>query len=232
MNVTDKLEIVRFINGKYENVLDLMVNEVSFKLLINDDICKEFLCSPSDLYELVVGHLYCQSYIYKLSDIKSISIDSESFVAKVSLFDTINEEKKIIDNSVRFKSSMILENQERFFEESTLQKATAGVHRCALCSDEGTLFAFEDISRHNAFDKVIGYALKEGVALSDKYIITSGRIPLDMMRKATNSGIPMVVSRSTPTIAAVKEARENGLILLGFSKGDRFNIYSGYQSII
>ena len=71
-----------------------------------------------------------------------------------------------------------------------------------------------------------GSILLEGVTLEDKYILTSGRIPMDMIQKVTAIGVPMIVSRSTPTIAAVETARKTGITLLGFSRENRFNIYS------
>lgn len=64
------------------------------------------------------------------------------------------------------------------------------------------------------------------MSLTDKYILTSGRIPMDMILKAAAIGVPMIVSRSTPTIAAVETARNAGITLLGFSRENRFNIYS------
>lgn len=72
----------------------------------------------------------------------------------------------------------------------------------------------------------LGQALLGGISLEDKYIITSGRIPMDMIQKVAAIRVPMIVSRSTPTIAAVKVARNAGITLLGFSRENRFNIYS------
>ena len=75
-------------------------------------------------------------------------------------------------------------------------------------------------------DKLVGKALMNGISLHDKYILTSGRIPMDMIQKVAAIGVPMIVSRSTPTIAAVEVARASNITLLGFSRENRFNIYS------
>ena len=69
------------------------------------------------------------------------------------------------------------------------------------------------------------------VNLRDKYILTSGRVPLDMLQKVAAVGVPMIVSRSTPTIAAVEMARAANITLLGFSRENRFNIYSAAQRL-
>ena len=235
MNLTASIDIIRYRDGHFTEVSDLMVNEVCLQLQINSSIQKRLFCSPAELEELVIGHLYDNSYIASLADIASLELDEAAFRAVVQLPALTSapesRERRPLPN-VSFTVEMLLQNQERFYEDSTLQKATAGVHRCALCDKSGTLLACEDISRHNAFDKVIGQALRKGIELRDKYLITSGRIPLDMMQKATVCGIPMVVSRSTPTIAAVEEARRANLTLLGFSRENRFNVYSGVERLI
>ena len=109
--------------------------------------------------------------------------------------------------------------------------ATAGTHCCALCDDSGTYYSCIDISRHNCMDKLAGKALLSDISLRDKYILTSGRIPMDMIQKVAAIGAPMIVSRSTPTIAAVETARKANITLLGFSRENRFNIYSAAQRL-
>ena len=236
MNLTDSLDIIRFKDGTTEKVSDLMVNETTLVIKINGDIVKELLCSPSELYELALGYLKTQGYIQTINDVESLDIDDNLFVADIRLSDKISN-SEIWENSeqrkvVFFDAKRILSSMSRFYEESTLQKATAGVHRCALCSDRGILISCDDISRHCAFDKIIGHAVKEGMDFSDKYVITSGRVPLDMLKKVDTCKIPMLVSRTAPTFSAALFARERDITLLGFSREDRFNIYSGLSRII
>ncbi|MBQ3505120.1 MAG: formate dehydrogenase accessory sulfurtransferase FdhD [Oscillospiraceae bacterium] len=225
--LVDKREIVRYINGEYICLRDLMVHEAALQLELPGFPVRTLYCSPMQLKELVVGHLYTQRYIRSLQDIASVEVDEDAPRAVVRLREGAgSREMPALSEGIVFDPKLLLQNQERFYADSTLQKATAGTHRCALCSDAGTHMACIDISRHNALDKLVGKALLEGVALEDKYIITSGRIPMDMILKAAAIGIPMIVSRSTPTIAAVDVARSTGLTLLGFSRENRFNIYS------
>lgn len=236
MNLTDSLDIIRYQDGETEEVSDLMVNEASLSVCVNGELVKELLCSPAELSELALGFLRTQGYISALSDIDSFDLDDDSFVANVRL----KEEKSDHDlglnleksESISFLKGVLLHNLIQFYDESTLQKATAGVHRCALCDDNGIIFSSDDVSRHCAFDKLIGHAMKEGIILSDKYIITSGRVPLDMIKKVDLCGIPMIVSRTAPTVSAANFAREKGITLLGFARENRFNIYSGFSRII
>lgn len=234
MRLTDSLDILRYADGKVEELSDLMVNEFCLLLKVNGNAIKELLCSPAELEELILGFLKTQGYIKEASDVYSIYFDESQNVMDVKIeektFDDSFDECKDSDY-IYFDKDAIIKNLGRFYEESLLQKATAGVHRCALCDDNGILFSSDDISRHCAFDKVIGRAIKEGISLRDKYLITSGRVPLDVIKKVDTCGIPMLVSRTAPTVSAALFAREKGITLLGFSKGNRFNIYSEYSRI-
>lgn len=225
--LVDKLEIVRYIGGEYVPLRDLMVHETALHLEINGEAARTLYCSPKELRELVVGHLYTQGYICAMEDILSLELDAEKGQAVVQI---VQHEKapatmSLPDESA-FDPKVLLANQQRFYDQSTLQKATAGTHCCALCDDSGTYFSCIDISRHNCMDKLAGKALLNDISLQDKYILTSGRIPMDMIQKVAKIGVPMIVSRSTPTIAAVETARAAGITLLGFSRENRFNIYS------
>ncbi len=222
--LVDKLDIIRYIGGEYIQLRDLMVHETALHLEIPGVMERTLYCSPSEQKELVVGHLYTQGYIRSAEDILSLELEANS--AMVILKEATQNQSRESPKALVFDPQILLANQQKFYDQSTLQKATAGTHRCALCDDSGTYFACIDISRHNALDKLTGKALLEGVSLTDKYILTSGRIPMDMILKAEAIGIPMIVSRSTPTIAAVETARKAGITLLGFSRENRFNIYS------
>lgn len=226
MALVDKLEIVRYIGGEYVPLRDLMVHEKALHLEIQGEKCRTLYCSPSELRELVVGHLYAQDYIQSLADITSLELNEEAGTAVVRLSSQAQTRHEPLVDSCVFDPQILLANQQKFYDQSFLQKATAGTHRCALCDDSGTHFACIDISRHNCMDKLAGKALLSGVSLRDKYILTSGRIPMDMIQKVAAIGVPMIVSRSTPTIAAVEVARKAGITLLGFSRENRFNIYS------
>lgn len=227
VELVDKLDIVRYIGGEYIQMRDLMVHETALRLEIPGVMTRTLYCSPSEQKELVVGHLYTQGFIHTPDDILSLKLDTQAGSARVTLKETSQNQPDVLPTEGPvFDPQILLSNQQKFYDQSTLQKATAGTHRCALCDDSGTYFASVDISRHNALDKLTGKALLEGVSLTDKYILTSGRIPMDMIQKVAAIHVPMIVSRSTPTIAAVETARKAGITLLGFSRENRFNIYS------
>lgn len=227
MALVDKLEIIRYIGGAYVPLRDLMVHEMALRLEINGEAARTLYCSPKELRELVIGHLYTQGHISGMEDILSLELDEENGRAAVRIAPTETKvDRTSLSDEVVFDPKILLVNQQRFYDQSTLQKATAGTHCCALCDDSGTYFSCIDISRHNCMDKLAGKALLSGTSLKDKYILTSGRVPMDMIQKVVKIGVPMIVSRSTPTIAAVETASAAGITLLGFSRENRFNIYS------
>ena len=112
--------------------------------------------------------------------------------------------------------------------------STGGVHGVALISADGEVLALrEDVGRHNAVDKVIGWALLEGrLPLSETSLFVSGRISFEIVQKAVRAGIPVVAGVSAATSLAAKLAADRNVTLIGFLRGDLCTVYAGRERVV
>ncbi len=122
---------------------------------------------------------------------------------------------------------------EKLRGEQAIFGRTGGLHAAALFTAEGELLALrEDVGRHNAVDKIVGWAALHGrLPLSECALLVSGRGGFEIVQKALVAGLPLVASVSAPSGLAVRLARELGLTLVGFLRGRRFVIYSGKERL-
>lgn len=138
------------------------------------------------------------------------------------------------DADLRFAPSVIVSMPDAMRQAQRHFDSSGGVHAAALIEPDGNVICVrEDVGRHNAVDKVIGWALQNrGLPLTDVGLQVSGRASAELVHKAIMAGIPLLSAVSAPTTLAVDLAREGQLTLVGFVRGDSFNIYATEHRIL
>ncbi|MFI8100389.1 formate dehydrogenase accessory sulfurtransferase FdhD [Streptomyces sp. NPDC086023] len=134
---------------------------------------------------------------------------------------------------VRIGAELLSELPDRLRGAQKVFDTTGGLHAAGLFSPEGELLDLrEDVGRHNAVDKIVGRALREGMLpLAGTVLLVSGRASFELAQKAVMAGIPVLAAVSAPSSLAVDLAAESGLTLVGFLRGASMNIYAGEQRI-
>lgn len=239
-------KIIKIKEGKVQNLEDFLAVETKVEIFVNDEEIISLFATPLYIKELVVGFILTENIVKDNLCPQEIEIIEENEEIKVKIYSESSLElsKKTLTTGCMSSFSFIDKLPEKyednfkiemeklfllfkdFQKKSELYKTTGCVHYAALADPEKIVFIAEDIGRHNAVDKVIGYALLNKLSLRDKILLVSGRFSSEMVLKAGRWKIPIIVSRSAPTSLAVKIAENIGLTVIGFLRGNRCNIYT------
>lgn len=135
--------------------------------------------------------------------------------------------------ATRFARSVLIGMPEALRRQQATFEKTGGLHAAAAFNSDGDILVVrEDVGRHNAVDKVVGALLaQDRLPASDLGLMVSGRASFELMQKALMAGMPLLAAVSAPSSLAVALANEFGITLVGFLRGDSFNIYSGKSRI-
>ena len=230
---------------------DDLVAEHTMEIYLNDTPAYEVVCSPTDLPELVLGRLLSDGVIQGTDDVELLYLCENGLRAKVYLPNwepATNQpaveqvstcctgNRTIADlfrnqtpprhlRSIAYEQRWIFRLAEAMKEDMPLYAATHGTHSCLLMHKGEILRRAEDIGRHNALDKVLGWALMQGIPLEECIVYTSGRIPVDMVMKVIRAGVPVLASKAMPTRESVLLAEEFGLSLIGAARKDSMVVF-------
>jgi FdhD protein len=152
--------------------------------------------------------------------------------ASISVIRTVSNVNPTTDH-IRVPASLFYTLPDKLREAQAIFGDTGGLHASALFDASGNLLVLrEDVGRHNALDKVLGYCLSNSdTNIDNQILLLSGRASFELIQKAVMAGIKIVAAVGAPSSLAVSLAKEFDITLLGFLRGKRFNIYSGEQRI-
>lgn len=139
----------------------------------------------------------------------------------------------VIPTGMEVPAEVIYSLPDKLRSAQGIFTATGGLHAAGLFDAQGQLLRLrEDVGRHNALDKLVGSALLAlELPLNNHIVMVSGRSSFEILQKCLTAGVPIVCAVSAPSSLAVALAREFGITLVGFLRGQRFNVYSGFERI-
>ena len=159
---------------------------------------------------------------------RSFYLTSSCGVCGKGAIETVAVEAPPVESKLRASAELLVSLPDRLGECQGAFAATGGLHAAGLFDGSGELLCIrEDVGRHNAVDKVIGWAFSSGrLPLAEAVLCLSGRIAFELVQKAVVAGCPIVVAVGAPSSLAVELAADRGVTLCGFTRDGRMNVYS------
>ena len=223
--ILKKVEYTR-VNGGFNVARERIIRETALTININHKPFATAMIMATMEKEFVIGHLFGQGIIGGVKDIKSIFVRDN--VAEVVLVEKGSQRKGIteVQSDLKVNRDDVF-NCVRAILKSDVFTETEAVHSAGLfLKGRGTVCIAEDLGRHNALDKVVGYGLLKNVDFSDTLAASTGRQPSEMIIRCRNAGIPILTTKGVPTTLGVETAVAAGITIAGLVRGNNMTVYS------
>ncbi|MBS3977626.1 MAG: formate dehydrogenase accessory sulfurtransferase FdhD [Syntrophomonadaceae bacterium] len=253
-----QVDAVTWYQGQIQETRVHLAMEIPFTVYYNERETVTLLCSPQELDELAIGFLVGEGLLKQPQEIKGLVVDTARGLAWVSAEPDRPLAKEAIGRrfvtsgcgsgtgyysladavlSAKVQTSLVLLPRQVNALLSKMQnlaqqyQVTRGIHGAGLCSPDQVEIFREDIGRHNAVDKILGYCFIKEIKPEDKVLAVTGRISSEIMLKAAKMSIPVLLSRSVPTDMAVIFAEELGITIIGAARAGKFIVYSHRERV-
>ncbi len=248
-------KIFRMSKGGLEPAERTVVQEYPLRLTVNEREIATLIASPHQLNFLVAGFLRNQGFVDSLDDFLTLGICHDFGDANVrlnraipeslkptltsgcgtgitfSLPEVAAEQKSHRPERVRFTPEAVFNLMKDLHRQAENYRDHGGIHSAAVGDGERLLLYAEDIGRHNTLDRIAGEAFFKKVDLAGKMLVTSGRVSTEMVAKAARLGIALIASRTSPTDMAIRMSEEAGITLVGYLRGESFEVYSHAEAL-
>lgn len=232
--------------------------EYPIVLVVNGYEIATFQLTKLDLVDWTYGYLFSEGMIEDPDEVESVNIDSQRGVIHVELnspfeieqlfnkkkhytagcgrgvtFFSMTDVKMFnkISSHQHYKLSYLLKKQSELARNSPLYLETGGMHAACIVNERGEMVIREDIGRHNAVDKIIGYAFRNRLQPSSLFMLTSGRISYEMLSKGAKFGFAVMGSRTAATKQAVQLAKYLNVEVVGYLRGKGAIQYTTFRRV-
>jgi FdhD protein len=244
---TAKVDVIRVPDGETHDVVAV---EEPLEIRINGSAVAITMRTPGHDEELALGFALSEGLrpeAARLPDdlaANAVELDAPGFdaarlarsfytssscgVCGKGALEAVAVESSRVESRLVVDAALVASLPDRLREAQPAFAATGGLHATGLFDDAGQLICLrEDVGRHNAMDKVVGWAFREGLLpLTSCILCVSGRLSFELVQKAAVAGCPLLVAVGAPSSLAVDLARDRGITLCGFVRGGRLNVYS------
>lgn len=253
-------QIWKYGAGKLSEQSDHAAAEEPLQITVDGTPVAVVMRTPGHDLDLVTGFLLTEGLVASVADVMRIDLEQKKNHALVFLADevvldhaklsrnlfsasscgicgkasieAIHHQAAPVEDGFSVDADILLTMPKALRAAQEIFESTGGLHAAGLANAQGEILVLrEDVGRHNAIDKVIGWAAMEKVDLSLTLLQVSGRVSFEVMQKALMACIPMVSAISAPSSLAIEFARESRQSLVGFLRPPTFNVYAGPQRI-
>lgn len=230
--------VLRFVDGRKTTEERNIVREFPLSIIVNGQDIVTLACTPdtpseydgTGLLALVLGFLRSEGLVKGRNQVESVEFEQNTAV--VALRENCFEEGSASPHGnedegvASLPCSQVTDLMLQMSRISESYREHGGIHTAALSDGLDLLIVAEDLGKLNALDKIVGQSMIRGIPMRGKVLLCSGRITAPMLAKAERMGIPIVISRSSPTDLAVERAGTAGITVVGYARGNSCRVYS------